>query len=182
MHWRVGLAVACNSDDRVVVPLAHEHGAITAKVECSTRALFHIFGGRQITVLLLSGFPSLCQQLSLSQMPSRKGACGIEEVVEEEVVLCNIRILPNNFNHVIDDPRAEGLVAGCCLFAFVDLQVVRIAVRTAKAPERVPEADRLSMNEHLRTVAPKVHGTIDSSIDRSSWNTPNLARSALTPV
>ena len=57
---------------------------------------------------------------------------------------------------MIDDPRAEGLVAGCCLLASVDLQVVRIAVRTAEAPERVPEADGFSTNEHLRTVAPKV--------------------------
>ena len=81
---------------------------------------------------------------------------GYEEVVEEEVVLCNIRILPKDFNHVIDDPRAKGLVAGCCLLAFVDLQVVRIGSRTAKAPELVPEADEHSTNKHLRTVAPKV--------------------------
>ena len=80
----------------------------------------------------------------------------MKKLFEEDVVLCNIRILPNKFNHVIDDPRAEGLVAGCCLLAFVDLQVVQIAVRTAKAPERVPEVDGLSTNEHLRTVAPKV--------------------------
>ena len=80
----------------------------------------------------------------------------MKKLFEEEVVLCNIRILPNNFNHVIDDPRVEGLVAGCCLLSFVDLQVVRIAVRTAKVPERVAEADGLSTNEHLHTVVPIV--------------------------
>ena len=153
-------------DDRVVVPLAHEHGAITAKVERSTRALFHFFGGCQITVCsscpvfphCASSFHFLGYQVGVELV-----GC---EGVEEEVVLCNIRILPNDFNHVIDDPRAEGLVAGCCLLAFVYLQVVRIAVRTAKAPELVPEADGLSTNEHLRTVAPKVwhHRFIDRQI------------------
>ena len=123
MHWRVGLAVACNSDDRVVVPLAHEHGAITAKVYCSTRALFHYFGGHQITVCSSCPvFPHCASSFHFLGCQVGKKLVGCEEVVEEEVVLCNIRILPNNFNHVIDDPRAEGLVAGCCLFAFVDLQ------------------------------------------------------------
>ena len=95
-----------------------------------------------------------------------KELVGCEEDVEEEVVLSNIRTLLKDFNHVIDDPRAERLVAGCCLLAFVDLQVVRIAVRTAKAPELVPEADGLFTNEHLRTVAPKVrhHIFIDQQI------------------
>ena len=155
MHWSVGLAVACNSDDRVVVPLAHEDGSITAKVERSTRALFHFFGGCQITVCSsYPVFPHCACSFHFFGCQVGKELVGCEEVVEEEVVLCPI--LPNNFNHVIDDPRAEGLVAGCCLLAFVDLQVVRIAVRTAKAPELVPKADGLSTNEHLRTVAPKV--------------------------
>ena len=123
MHWRVGLAVACNSDDRVVVSLAHEHGAITAKVDCSTRALFHYFGGHQITVCSSCPvFPHCASSFHFLGRQVGKELEGCEEVVEEEVVLCNIRILPNNFNHVIDDPRAEGLVFGCCLFAFVDLQ------------------------------------------------------------
>ena len=41
VHWSVGLAVACNSDDRLVVPLTHEHGAIKVKVERS-HVLFFI--------------------------------------------------------------------------------------------------------------------------------------------
>ena len=57
---------------------------------------------------------------------------------------------------VIDDPHAEELVAGCCLLVFVYLPVVQIAVRTAETPERVPEADGFSKNEHLCTVPPKV--------------------------
>ena len=97
-----------------------------------------------------------------------KELVGCEEDVIEEVVLCNIRILLNDFNHVIDDPRAERLVAACCLLAFVEMQVVRIAVTTAnaKAPELVPEAVGLFTNEHLRTVAPKVwhHRFIDRQI------------------
>ena len=180
MHWSVGLAVACNSDNRVVVPLAHEHGAITAEVERSTRALFHYFGGRQITVCSSCPvFPHCASTFHFLGCQVGKELVGCEEVVEE-VVLCNIRILPNDFNHVIDDPRVEGLIAACCLLAFVDFQVVRIAVRTAKAPELVPEADGLSTNEYLRTVAPKVwhHRFIDGSL----WNTPNLARVALTLV
>ena len=157
MHWNVGLAVACNSDDRVFVPLAHEHGSISAKVKRSTRALFHFFGGRQITVCSSCPVFLHCPcSFHFFGCQVGKELVGCEEVVEEEVVLCSIRILPNNFNHVIDDPRAEGLVAGCCLLAFLDLQVVQIAVRTAKAPELVPQADGLSTNEHLHTVAPKV--------------------------
>ena len=118
--------------------------------------VLYFFGGRQITVWSSClVFPHCASTFHFLGCQVGKELVGCEEVVEE-VVLCNIRILPNNFNHVIDDPRAEGLVAGCCLLAFVDWQVVRTAVRTAKAPELVPEADGLSTNEHLRTVAIKV--------------------------
>ena len=87
-------------------------------------------------------------------MPSRKGACGMWRSCRRRSGALQHQNSPEQLQ--TDDPRAEGLVAGCCLFAFVDVQVVRIAVRTAKAPERVPEADGLSTNEHFCTVAPKV--------------------------
>ena len=90
MHWSVGLAVACNSDDRVVVPLGHEHGAITAKVERSTHAFFHYFGGRQITVSSCPVFHHCASTFHFLGCQFGKELVGCEEVVEEEVVLCNI--------------------------------------------------------------------------------------------
>ena len=104
-----------------------------------------------------------------------KELVGFEEVVEEEVVLCNIRILPNNFNHVIDDPRAERLVAGCCLFAFVDLQAAdsrpnrkcsRPCTRSGWAFHR---HEWTSSHCGAQSMAPSIHQSTDLRGTLQAW-------------
>ena len=125
MHWRGGLAVA--SSATVMTELSfhlHMNTVPSQQKSIVPRVLFFI------TLVDIKSrfcssrpvFPHCASSFHFLGCQVGKELVGCEEVVEEEVVLCNIRILPNNFNHVIDDPRAKGLVAGCCLFAFVDLQ------------------------------------------------------------